>query len=77
MIDTILDIIFWFIEGVVSLLPNYDPPNDGMIQTLVSSLVVFNQYFPVVEMVECLAAYFSFVGIYMVVRPILKLGRLS
>ena len=77
MWDKFLDLIFWIAESVVGLLPTYTPSNNGMIQSLMNALGVFNQYIPVVEMVECMIAYLAFCGIYMVVKPILKFGRVS
>lgn len=77
MWDKFLDLVFWLAEGVVGLLPTYTPSNNSMIQSLVSALATFNQYLPMVEMVECMIAYLAFCGIYMVVKPILKFGRLS
>jgi riboflavin transporter FmnP len=77
MWDKFLDLIFWIAEGVVGILPTYTPENNGMIQSLVSALAVFNQYLPFVELVQCMIAYLAFSVIYMVVKPILKFGRLS
>ena len=77
MWDKFLDIVFWIAEGVVSLLPTYTPDNTGMIQSILNALGAFNEYFPSVELAECLIAYLAFAGIYMVVKPILKFGRLS
>lgn len=77
MWDKFLDIIFWIAEQAVGLLPTYTPSNTGMIQSLVNALGTFNQWFPVVEMVECMIAYLSFAVLYMLVKPILKWARLS
>lgn len=77
MWDKFLDLVFWIAEGVVGLLPTYTPDNNGMIQSLMNALGVFNQYIPAVEMAECMIAYLAFCGIYMVVKPILKFGRIS
>ena len=77
MWDKFLDLVFWLAEGVVGLLPTYTPDNNGMIQSLVNALGTFNQYFPAVELAECMIAYLAFCVIYMVVKPILKFGRLS
>jgi hypothetical protein len=77
MIDKILDLIFGLIKAALSVLPDYTPPNTGMLQSLVNWLVTFNQYLPMVEMVQCMVAYLAFVGIYMVVRPILKFVRVT
>lgn len=77
MIDIILDVIFWFVKAVIGLLPTYTPSNTGMFQSLLNSLATFNQYFPMVELAECLVAYLAFCVIYLGVRPILKLGRLA
>jgi hypothetical protein len=77
MWDKFLDLIFWLAEGVVGLLPTYSPSNTGMIQSLVNALGTFNQWFPVYEMAECMISYLSFAVLYMVVKPILKFGRLS
>jgi len=77
MWDKLLDIIFWLAEAVVGLLPEYTPDNNGMIQSVVNALGAFNEYFPAVELVECMVAYLAFCGVYLVVKPILKFGRLS
>jgi len=77
MWDKFLDLIFWLAEGVVGLLPTYTPSNNGMIQSLMNALGTFNQYFPVVELTECLIAYLAFCVIYLGIKPILKFGRLS
>ena len=77
LLDKLLDIIFWIIEGVIGLLPTYTPANTGMINSLYNALAMFNQYIPIVEMAECIVAYLSFSVLYMSVKPILKLARLS
>ena len=77
MWDKFLDLVFWIAEGVIGLLPNYTPSNNGMIQSLVGALGTFNQYFPAEELAECMIAYLAFTAIYMIVKPILKFGRLS
>ena len=77
MWDKFLDLVFWLAEGVIGLLPTYIPDNNGMIQSMVNALGIFNQYFPAVELAECMIAYLAFAVIYMVVKPILKFGRLS
>jgi hypothetical protein len=40
-------------------------------------LATFNQYIPIVEMAEAIAAYLAFVVIFMTVKPILKLARIA
>lgn len=77
MWDKFLDLVFWLAEGVVGLLPTYTPANNGMIQSIVSALGTFNQYFPAVELVECMIAYLAFCVIYFPVKMILKFGRLT
>jgi hypothetical protein len=77
LIDKLLDVIFWFLKGVISLLPEYTIQNTGMIQTLVNWLATFNQYLPMVEMVESMIVYLTFCGLYLLVKPILKMSRLS
>lgn len=77
LIDKILDVVFWIVEGVIGLLPTYEPPNTGMLQTMFNALATFNQYFPVVELAECVVAYLAFCVIYMIVRPIMKFGRVA
>ena len=77
MWDKFLDLIFWIATAVVGLLPTYTPDNNGMIQSLMNALGVFNQYFPAVELAQCMIAYLAFSVIYMVVKPILKFGRIS
>lgn len=77
MWDKFLDLVFWLAEGVVGLLPTYTPDNTGMIQSILNAFGAFNEYFPAVELAECLIAYLAFCGVYLVVKPILKFGRLS
>lgn len=77
MWDWLIEIILWLAESAVNLLPTYVPSNNGFIQSLMTALGAFNQWFPAVELVECMIAYLAFSGIYMVVKPILKFGRLS
>lgn len=77
MWDKFLDLVFWIAEAVVGLLPTYTPDNTGMIQSILNALGAFNEYFPAVELAECLIAYLAFAALYMVVKPILKFGRLS
>jgi len=77
MWDKFLDLVFWLAEGVVDLLPTYTPDNTGFIQSLMNALGAFNEYFPAVELAECMIAYLAFCGVYLVVKPILKFGRLS
>jgi hypothetical protein len=77
MIDTILDIIFWFIEGAIDLLPDWTPPFISELQQLMNWLAQINDYFPVVELGQCILAYFSFVAILLIARPFLKWGKLA
>jgi len=77
MWDKFLDLLFWIAEAVVGILPTYTPDNTGMIQSLLVALGAFNEYFPAIELAECLIAYLAFSTLYMVVKPILKFGRLS
>lgn len=77
MWDKFLDLIFWIAEGVIGLLPTYTPDNTGFIQSIMNALGAFNEYFPAVELAECMIAYLTFCGLYLVVKPILKFGRLS
>jgi hypothetical protein len=77
MIDTILDVIFWILEALVGLLPEWTPPFVDDLQSLMNWLAQINDYFPVVELGQCIVAYFGFVAVLMVARPFLKWGRLA
>lgn len=77
MWDYFLDLLFKMAEGVIGMLPTYSPSNTGMIQSLVNALGVFNQWFPVSEMVDCMIAYLAFSALYIPYRMILKWARLA
>jgi len=77
MWEIFLDIIFYLAEAAVGLLPTYTPSNNGMVQSLVNALGMFNQWFPIYELTQCMIAYLAFCVLYMGIKPILKFGRLS
>ena len=76
LLDAILDVVFWFVKAVIGLLPNYSPPDGSSIQLLIDSLATFNNFFPAIELVECIIAYLAFCGVVLLVKPMLSFGRL-
>lgn len=77
MIDKILDVVFWVAKAAISLLPTYTPPGIDSIQWLVNQLAAIDNFFPIVTLAECIAAYYTFVFLLMLARPILKWVRLA
>jgi len=77
MIDSILDVIFWFINGVIGLLPDYDIGHNNALVTLATTISTVDQYFPITDLFEIMGIYLIYYGIVVWVRPLLKLVRLA
>jgi len=77
MIDKILDVLFWIVEAAIGLLPTYTPPGVAEVQWLIDQLAMIDNYFPIVTLAQCIGAYYSFVVIIMLARPVLKWARIA
>jgi len=76
MIDTILDIVFWVINAVVGLLPEWSIGHDNALVTLATTIATFDQYFPITDLFQIITIYLVYYGYVIWIRPLLSLAQL-
>ena len=77
LIDSLLDVFFWIIEGALGLLPEWNIGHGDALMTLATSLATFDQYFPITDLFQIIGLYCAFYALLVWVRPLLKLAHLA
>ena len=76
MIDKILDVMFWFIKGVIDLLPSWSLGHNDSLVTLATTINTIGQYFPITDLFQIIGLYLIYYGMAVWVRPLMSLARL-
>lgn len=76
MIDTLLDVLFFLVKGVIGLLPEWHPGHLDALRNVGMALRTFDQYFPMTTMFQIISVWLAFyVSIY-IVRPLISFVQL-